>query len=393
MIQPRELLPGVQWRGVVDWDRRLFDALMPLRDGTSYNAYLIRGSEKTALIDSVDSEMAEAWMRQFDEIPSVDYLVANHAEQDHSGALPRLLLRYPQAVILCTPKAKGMLEDLLGLPAERFRVVEDGATVDLGGLTLRFVHLPWVHWPETMGTWLEEKKILFSCDFFGSHLATSCLYADEDPRTQDQARSYFAQIMMPYANVIRKNLGKVRALSPQMIAPSHGPVWRDPKPILDLHDTWLNGPPRNRVVIARVSMHGSTRVLADALEAELVAQGVNVQPFDLTEPALDAFASALVDAGTLVLAASAVWGAPHPLAVMAAYVASGLKPKVRWATVVGSYGWSPKGLEDPSALLPGLKAEFLPPVLAKGYPQAESLGAVRALAHRIAEAHRAANLQ
>lgn len=387
------MAPGVQWAGVVDWHRELFDALIPIPEGTSYNAYFVQGSAKSALVDSMESAYAAEWIAGLDPAWAPDYLVANHAEQDHSGALPGLLDRYPNATVLCTPKAKGMLEGLLHINPERICPVADGESVDLGGRALRFIHVPWVHWPETMMTFLEPDGILFSCDFFGSHLATSSLYADEDSRTEEQARLYYAQIMMPYTPAVRKDLAKAVALQPKIIAPSHGPIWRKPASILDLHESWLNGPPRNRTVLARISMHGSTAQLSDAIESELVKRGVDVTPFDLTRFALNRFASALVDAASVVFTAPAVWGAPHPSAVLAMYVAAGLKPKARWAALAGSYGWSTKGMEDLSTWLPGWKVEILPPVLCNGLPRPADVASAQALAAALAERHAEAGLK
>ena len=383
-MKAREVKKGIWWTGVVDWNRRLFDALIPIPDGTSYNSYVVAGSEKTALLDTADPAFAEPFLDTLAAFPRLDYVVAHHAEQDHSGLLPAVLARHAEAVLLCSPKARAMLTDLLNLPEPRIRAVEDGEEVPLGGRTLRFVHLPWVHWPETMATWIPEDRALFSCDFFGSHLATSRLFADEDPRTLDAARLYYAQIMMPYANVARKDLEKAVALEPALIAPSHGPVYRDPAPILNAYGEWLNGPLTPRVVIATVSMHGSTRRMSDHLIAELVRLGVDVVPFDLTALPLDRFASALVDASTLVFAAPAVWNGPHPLAVMAMYVTAGLKPRVRWISAIGSYGWGAKALEGLAERLPGLKAELLPPVLARGAPKADTFAALTHLAETIA---------
>ena len=172
-MKPRRICDGVQWIGAVDWNRRLFDSLIPLPDGTSYNAYLVRGSDKTALLDTVDPAMKDVLMRRLANIDRIDYLVAHHAEQDHSGTMPAVLDKYPQAMVVCTPKAAPMLVDHLGIAPARIKTVEDGEILSLGSKTLRFVHTPWVHWPETMVTHLPEDRILFSCDFFGSHIATS----------------------------------------------------------------------------------------------------------------------------------------------------------------------------------------------------------------------------
>src|SRR5450756_3106561 len=152
-MKPREIVPNVHLIGAVDWDRRLFDALIPLPHGTSYNAYFVQGSEKNALIDTVDPVHWQTLSRQLKELPAPDYLVIHHVEQDHSGSTPMLLERYPELTIVCNEKAKGMLIDHLHVDDARFRVVADGDTLSLGDKTLTFLFTPWVHWPETMSTW------------------------------------------------------------------------------------------------------------------------------------------------------------------------------------------------------------------------------------------------
>ncbi len=164
-MKARKIKERIHWMGSVDWDRRLFDSLVPLPDGTSYNAYLVEGGEKTALLDSVDPPMAGELMSQLEGTSKLNYIISHHAEQDHSGVIPNVLAKYPAAKLVSTPKAKGMLIDLLRIPEERFVTVKDGETISLGDKTLKFIHEPWVHWPETMVTYLEEDKILFSWDF------------------------------------------------------------------------------------------------------------------------------------------------------------------------------------------------------------------------------------
>jgi len=183
--------------GSVDWDRRLFDSLIPLPDGTSYNAYLVKGSDKTALVDTVDPAMANELLYQLEGVDKIDYIISNHAEQDHSGSIPHVLSKFPEAKIVTTTKAKGMLIELLRIPEESFITIEDGGLLSLGDKTLKFIYTPWVHWPETMVTYLQEDKVLFSCDFFGSHIATSNLYVTDEGRVYEAAKRYYAEIMMP----------------------------------------------------------------------------------------------------------------------------------------------------------------------------------------------------
>lgn len=384
----RKITERVFWLGAVDWDRRLFDALIPLPDGTTYNAYLVQGSEKTVLLDTVDPSMASQWLARLNKIDRVDFIVAHHAEQDHSGLIPRVLERFPEAKVLCTPKAKGMLADLLHLPEHIFIAVDDGETLSLGDRTLRFLHTPWVHWPETMVTHLLEEGILFSCDFFGSHIASSNLYAVDKARVYEAAKRYFAEIMMPFRSVIAKDLEKVRSLKLQLIAPSHGQIHNDPSWIVEAYDSWISDPPRNLAVLPFVSMHDSTRVMVDRLITSLVAHGVSVEPFNLTVTDIGKLATALVDAATLVVGTPTVLAGPHPLAVYAAFLANALRPKVQFVSVIGSFGWGGKTVEVLAGMLPNLKVEVLDPVLCKGLPKEKDLEAVDRLASTIAAKHR-----
>ncbi|HNS05518.1 MAG TPA: FprA family A-type flavoprotein, partial [Candidatus Saccharicenans sp.] len=169
----KKLVNGIFWVGAEDWDRRLFDSLIPLPDGTSYNAYIVQGRDLTVLIDAVDPTKKDILASHLDDFPKIDLVIANHLEQDHSGLIPYVLDRYPQARLLATPAAKDLIVTHLHVAEDRIRTVADGERLDLGGRTIRFIHFPWVHWPETMLSYLEEDKILFSCDLFGSHLASS----------------------------------------------------------------------------------------------------------------------------------------------------------------------------------------------------------------------------
>lgn len=387
-MQKRKIAEKVHWLGAVDWDRRLFDSLIPLPDGTTYNAYLIEGRDKTALLDTVDPAMVDSLMAQLEGVPKIDFIVSQHAEQDHSGTIPLVLQKYPGAKVVCTPKAKGMLVDLLKLPEDLIVTVADGETLPLGDKTLRFIHTPWVHWPETMVTYLEEDRILFSCDFYGSHIATTDLFVTDQGRVHEAAKRYFAEIMMPFRNVIEKNIEKLKDIPIQMIAPSHGQIYDRPSWIMAAYREWVLGPPRNVVVLPYVSMHASTRQMVDHLLAALVDNGVRVEPFNLVVTDIGKLAMALVDAATLVVGTPTVLAGPHPLAAYAAFLANALRPRVKFLSIVGSYGWGGKTVETLAGMIPNLKVEVLTPVLCKGLPQAETLAALRALAATIAAKHK-----
>jgi flavorubredoxin len=386
----QEMKPGVYSIGVNDWDRRVFDELIPLPDGTSYNSYLVKGSEKIAVIDSVDPPKSNLWLDNIEKmgIEKVDYIISNHAEQDHSGSIPDLLARFPEATVITNEKCKGFLIDLLRIPADRFITVKDRETLSLGDRTLEFVFTPWVHWPETMSTYLQEEKILFSCDFFGSHLATSNLFVKNPAKVVEDAKRYFAEIMMPFRTIICKNIQKIEELAIDYIAPSHGPVYDDPSLIIDAYKDWISDRLENKVLLAYVSMHGSTEKMAQYLCDALIDRGIHVHFFNLTQTDLGQLAMEMVDSATLVLGTSTVLAGPHPAAVYAATLVNALKPRLKYAAFFGSYGWAGRTVEILKANLGNIRAELLEPILTKGDPGEEDYARLDKLADEIAERHK-----
>ncbi len=389
-MKPRKIRSGVYWVGAVDWDRRLFDELIPLPDGTSYNAYLVEGEEKTALIDTVDPTASDILLDNLAqlEVQNVDYVIANHVEQDHSGTLPQIVEKYLDATVVTTPKGKDLISNLLRIPEKRIRTVEDRETLPLGKRTLEFIYAPWVHWPETMLTYLRQDRILFSCDLFGSHLATSELYVRDEATLYEAAKRYYAEIMMPFRSVIGKNLEKIADLSVDIVAPSHGPIHETPRFIIDAYKDWVYGPPKNTVVLPYVSMHGSTAKMIQYFSGLLIDQGVNVQQFHLTETDTGKLAMALVDAATVVIGSPTVLVGPHPVVVYAAYLVNALRPKLRFASIIGSYGWGSRMVDRVTELLSDLKVELLKPVVAKGFPREEDFRELDRLADEIVSRHK-----
>jgi len=390
----REVRADVYSVGAIDWDRRLFDELIPLPDGTSYNSYLIRGSEKTALIDAVDPTKEHELVDNLNKlgVKNIDYVIANHAEQDHSGAIPKILELYPEAKVVTNPKCKEMLKDLLLIPDAKFIEVNDRDAMSLEDRTLEFIYAPWVHWPETMFTYLREDKILFTCDFLGSHLATSDLFATDEAVVYEAAKRYYAEIMMPFRTAIRKNLEKISDLDIEIIATSHGPVYNKPGFILNAYRDWVSDDVKNEVVIPYVSMHGSTRKMVEYFVDALTKRGITVKPFNLTRTDIGELAIALVDAATLVIASPTVLAGPHPSVVYASYLVNALRPKLKFVSVIGSYGWGGKMLEQITGAIANLRAEILDPVVIRGFPKEEDFKALDRLAGKILDKHRALKL-
>ena len=386
-MKPEKITNDVYSLRVNHFNRRLFDSLIPLPEGTSYNAYLVKGTEKTALFDSADPEKAAVLFEYLKDEKKLDYVIAHHAEQDHSGSIPLVLEKYPGAKVVTNPKCKEFLMTHLHLPADKFIEVKDGETLSLGGKTLEFVYLPWVHWPETMGTYLREEKVLFSCDFFGSHLATSALFSEEHIVYEPMKR-YYAEIMMPFRSNIKAHLEKLAKYDIAYICPSHGPVHANPKFIMEIYTDWAVSEPLNKAVVAYISMHGSTYMLVNRLVSRLQEAGVCVEKLNLDQMDEGRVAMSLVDAATIVLGTPTVLTGPHPKVVYAAHLANLLRPKAKFVSVIGSFGWGGRAVETLAGLIPNIKAEVLKPVMIKGMPTEADLAQIDELAALIAEKHK-----
>ncbi len=376
--------------GAKDWDRRLFDELIPLPDGTTYNSYLIFGTEKAALIDTVDPTKTKVLLDNLkaNKVAKIDYVIAHHGEQDHSGSIPAILELYPKAKVVTNQKCKDELIAELLIPEDKFIVINDSDTLSLGNKTLQFIFTPWVHWPETFVTYLREDKILFSCDFFGSHYTESEVFADSNPEVYHAAKRYFAEIMMPFRGIIKTNLDKLKAFDIQIIAPSHGPIYDKPEFIMNAYKDWTSDTVKNEVVIPYVSMHGSTQVMVDYIIEKLIDRGIVVKPFNISKTDIGELALSLVDAATIVIGSPTVLAGPHPMAAHAAFLANALRPKTKFVSIIGSYLWGGKMVESLAAMIPNLKVEVLNPVVAKGYPKKEDFDALDILADMILAKHK-----
>ena len=392
----RKIIKGIYSVGSINWDARLFDGLIPLPHGTSYNSYLIQGSEKVALIDTVDHTKIHELVNNLRalNVTHIDYVIALHSEQDHSGSLPEILNLYPQAKVVTNPKCKDLLKEMLLISDEKFIEVKDKETLSLGDKTLEFIHAPWVHWPDSMFAYLKEEQILFSTDFLGSHLATSNLFATGPNNSVSEcvlyegAKRYYAEIMMPFRTNIKKHLETLKSYQIGMIAPAHGPIYNKPDFIINAYTEWISDKVKNYVIIPYVSMHGSTERMVEYLTDGLIERDINVTPFNLTKTDIGELAISLVDAATLVVGTSTVLVGPHPNVVSAVYLANALRPKLKFASIIGSYGWGTKMVETITGLMTNIKAEIIEPVIIKGYPKEVDFKSLDRLADSIAEKHK-----
>lgn len=390
----KAISPDIHAVGAIDWDRRLFDELITTPYGTSYNSYLIKGSEKTALIDTVDPSKSHELIENLKQLQTtkIDYVISNHAEQDHSGTIPKILELYPDAKVVTNPKCKDMLKDLLLIPEDKFIPINNRETITLGNKTLEFILAPWVHWPETMFAYLKEDKIVFTCDFLGSHLATSDVFVQDEAKVYDLAKRYYAEIMMPFRTSINKYLEIIDGMKVEMIAPSHGPAYQKPEFILNAYREWISDTGKNEVIIPYISMHGSTAELVNYLVAALIKRGIKVTPFNLTRTDIGELAMALVDAATIVIASPTILVGPHPNIVSATYLVNALRPKLKFASIIGSYGWGSRMVEHIKGMLTNVKVEFIEPVLVKGYPREADFQLLDKIADEILQKHKEHNL-
>jgi flavorubredoxin len=387
MHETREIAIGVYWVGVRDWDRRIFDALIPLPAGTTYNSYLVEGSEKVALIDTVNPGFEGELKGKLEQLGSwgkIDYLIMNHAEPDHAGCIPFVLEHNPRAKLVLGAKGAKLAKALFHVGEERMQLVQDGDRLELGGRTLRFIEAPFLHWPETMFTFLEQEKVLFPCDFFGSHHAGGA-YADEVPDLLAYAKKYFGEIMMPFAKNGRNGLAKLEGMEIRMIAPSHGPVHRDPEAIVDSYLSWTSGETVPKVTICYATMWQATKAMVDVFAQTLMQEGVDAQVYNLAVSDLASIAGDLVDSRGIVLGGPTVLNGLHPLALHAANVVRVIKPPAKYAALLSSYGWGGGAVKQALEVLAPLKLEALGAIDVNGYPTAEDLKKTEELARKMAQ--------
>jgi flavorubredoxin len=366
---------NVYWVGIRDWNRRIFDALIPLPKGTSYNAYLIIGKNGKTLIDTVNpgfERELEDKIRNLINPEEINYVVMNHAEPDHAGAIPYIMKIAPKAKLVTTSKGAKMAQIYYHASQERIKVVSENETISLGDKTLRFIEAPMLHWPETMFTYLEEEKILFSCDFFGSHLAGG-IYSNEVEDLLVHAQRYWGEIMMPFRVMAQKALEKIAGLNVKMIAPSHGPIHRKPERILDAYKRWSAGETKPKATIAYVSMWNNTDFMVKQIAEVLASEGIELAFHNLAVADIGELAKDLVDSKAIVLGAPTVLGGAHPLAVYAAYLFKALRPPTKFAVLLGSYGWGGGAIKQIQELLSGFKFEVVGALEVNGPPTDEDV--------------------
>ncbi len=375
---------NVSWVGKIDWDLRSFhgDQLKTPR-GSSYNSYLIRG-EKTAIIDTVwqpfTNEFIENLSRSID-IDSIDYVIALHAEPDHSGALPRLMEMLPGRPVYCTQSG---VKSLKGYYHQdwNFVPVKTGDKLSLGPMELTFIEASMLHWPDTMMCYLDKGGMLFSSDVFGQHFASQFMYADLEnmPELMYEAMKYYANIVAPYSKKVMGKLEELAGLklSIEMVCPAHGVMWRGNQgEIIEKYAQWASGWHENRITVIYDTMYGSTRMMGEA-----IAEGIRRASPDCEVKLLNSAVTDSSDILTEVFRSKGIAvGSPTYNSGILNSVAAileeikGMVPLGKKAAAFGSYGWAPKSTKTISDMLAGAGFEVIGQGLkAQWAPDSKALG-------------------
>lgn len=346
MAEPVAIVPGIYWVGAVDWNIRLFHGpAYSTPRGTTYNSYLII-DEKVALVDTVYDPFAPELVANLKKLLNpvkIDYLVINHTEKDHSGAFPAVLDLCPEAHVLCSQRALEGLRSYYGRDFQ-YTVVKTGDRISLGRRTLTFIEAPMLHWPDSMFTYVPEEALLLPNDAFGQHLASNRRFDDEVDQAvlMDEAAKYFANILMPFSNLILKKLEEIQnlGLDIKIIAPSHGLIWRqDPGKIIAAYARWAEGRSAAKAIIAYDTMWLSTEKMAWALLDGLTAGGVETKVFKLSVSDRNEVIKELLEARAILVGSPTINNDILPAVSPLLDDLVGLKPKNKIGLAFGSYGW------------------------------------------------------
>jgi flavorubredoxin len=340
MIQVKE---GIYWVGAVDWSIRNFHGYITHR-GSSYNSYLVV-DEKVALIDFVKAPFAEEQIERISEVidpKKVDYIVANHAEPDHSGSIRRVIEACPNAEIVATERCINTLLKYYGGDI-KITPIEKKPSIKLGKRSLTFVPVPMAHWPDSMVSYMPEEKLLFSNDAFGQHLASSGRFDDEvdEAELMQEALTYYANILMPLWRSVSRALKALEGVQVEMIAPSHGIIWRkNPGKILEAYQGWVAGETKKKAVVVYDTMWGSTQILARAIADGVASKGVDVKVHSLGSSHNSDVIADILEAKAVIVGSPTLNN--HVFPTVASFLAymRGLKPMNKIGAAFGSYGWA-----------------------------------------------------
>lgn len=342
-MKAAKIKENIYWVGAIDWNLRNFHGYMTQR-GSTYNSYLVI-DEQITLIDTVKEYLFEELIERISNItdPSkIDNIICNHVEMDHSGSLPKLLRLCPNATIYCSPKAVAGLNAHYGeLP--NLKPCKNGDSLNTGTKTFKFVDTPMVHWPDNMVCYLEEEKILFSNDSFGQHIASTERFDDEYPKcvSFEEAKKYYANIVLPFAPMVKKALAMVAPLDIEIIAPSHGLIWRENvAEIVENYNSWANNETKEKAVIVYDTMWSSTEKIAKAIAGAFEEKNIRFEMIDLKNSHISDIMTLIIDAKYICVGSPTLNNNILPTVASFLTYLKGLAPKGRTGLAFGSYGWS-----------------------------------------------------
>jgi flavorubredoxin len=389
----REITKGVYYVGVDDHLTELFEGLWVLPHGVSYNSYLIV-DEKITLIETVKEPWADEWLDNIRDIvdPSkIDYIVLNHMEPDHTSSLPEIAKIATNATLIYTPKAAPMQKSFYNVRLAE-KTVDDLEELSLGNKTLKFVHAQFLHWPETMFTYLVEDEIVFSCDAFGAYGALNGKIFDDEidmRMVESESRRYLSSIITSYLKFIQRGIEKVKELGIgiKIIAPSHGPVYRkDPMWIVNKYHEWSSPEFEKHVAIVYGTMYGFTHRLAMKLKKKLNELGVEVKIHNVSYSEMSRMITDTMRAGVIVLGAPTYDAYPFPKMWSFVNEMQGKRFTERPIALFGTFGWGGGGVRKLRKTIEELKFEVLEPVIrVRGRPNAEEVEDIKKLAKEIAK--------
>jgi NADH oxidase (H2O-forming) len=388
-----EIKPGVHWVGVKHRELEVFDDLFPTHNGTTYNSYLVQGQDKIALIDTVKAPFTEEFFAKIEEhvgLDRISLVVVNHTEPDHSGAISALLDKNPEIEVCCTKAGENFLKQLINKPFKS-RIVAENEEINLGGRSLRFILAPYLHWPDTMFTYLVEDKVLFPCDAFGAHYCPDRLFDDEIADFSYDFFFYFDCIMRPFKDKIRDAVSKINDLEIEMVCPSHGPIRRQGgRGAISAYKKWAAVPPsgeKPKALMAVLSSHGNTRDMAEVIRLELEKQGFEVTEFALSGMRDDDYRNALEQADVLLIGTPTIQRDAPPHVWHALALISSVTPKNKLGAVFGSFGWSGEAVKMVEQRLEGLRYKLVADSVSFRFtPTEENLVKCRQFADQVAGA-------
>ncbi len=358
-----ELAQNVWWVGVLDPDLRIFDIIMRAEHGTSYNSYIVKGSQGIAVIETVKNGFFDEFLANIKSVadPSqIKYIVLNHMEPDHSGSIGELLKLAPEAKVVVSKTGEHFIKNILNYEPNLIKV-GDGDQIDLGGKTLRFISAPFLHWPDSMFTYLAEDQILFDCDFLGSHYADPMLFGDLGSGFFNDFKYYFDHIMRPFKRYVLQALEKLDKYPLKIVAPGHGPVIRRdiPEYIKCYRDWSTANPERDRAIIAYVSAYGNTAQLAEKIADGIRQSGVEAENYNLLEAPVADLIDRIEGSKGLVVGSPTINGdAVKPVHDLLSSLAT-LSLKGKLGAAFGSYGWSGEAVPNLESRLAAMKFKVI----------------------------------